>query len=76
MTRLQERHRRQHVESLWLKRPVELTHKRTGSHPAFMSDAEFAALPDWKDVQYNNAYNTAYRPSPLSSMSPPSSITD
>lgn len=38
------------------------------SHPAFMSDDDFAALPWWEQVEYNSLYNTRRRPTVVSSI--------
>jgi hypothetical protein len=47
---------------------VQRNETRSDSHPAFLSNEEFEALPDWHDVEDNSAYDSKRRPSPVSSI--------
>jgi hypothetical protein len=72
MKQSQERYQRDHAGSFEPERPVEAsTDNESGSdsHPAFLSDAEFAALPDWCDVENDSAYSTKHHRSPTRSLS-------
>jgi hypothetical protein len=71
MKQPQERYQREYVRSLEPERLVEASTNNEGrsdSHPAFLSDAEFAALPDWYDVENDSAYSTKHHRSPTSSL--------